>query len=455
MSRWIENYSQSEFHTRFISFQELVNSFNIEEVSDSGELFEISRLKKMIVFIESYLKLIEPELNKINFLNEPLSQINKSIDEFNLFNSNKNIEHLYNVNSSLDNCTIHLKNANILLPKISSRSISSMIEKYHSTTEELLNEIDFEYIKESSMQIKNLQNELIDSEESIKNKILNLFDDINIKYEKVNTFYNDILIDETNNISIKSEVLNAKESILKDIENIRETISESSNELDELEKFYIKIYGKLDENKEKRIDGLKQELDNRLTLLTDFEKKQQDKYEALFKEIESLLPSATSVGLAEAYYREREKFSKPIIFWNIVFMVSLVAITIFSFLSLKDLDTIEDIGKSIFHSLPISIPLVWLAIYSSKRRSENQRLEQEYAHKEALAKSYISYKRQIEELKSEDTSLLMRLLDTAIQTISYNASQSLDKKHGDGTILNEILSNVKNNNKKLKDNSNE
>ncbi len=136
-------------------------------------------------------------------------------------------------------------------------------------------------------------------------------------------------------------------------------------------------------------------------------------------------------------------------------MVSLVAITIFSFLSLKDLDTIEDIGKSIFHSLPISIPLVWLAIYSSKRRSENQRLEQEYAHKEALAKSYISYKRQIEELKSEDTSLLMRLLDTAIQTISYNASQSLDKKHGDGTILNEILSNVKNNNKKLKDNSNE
>ena len=51
------------------------------------------------------------------------------------------------------------------------------------------------------------------------------------------------MVIKSNNISIKSEVLNAKESILKDIENIRETISESSNELDELEKFHIKIYG--------------------------------------------------------------------------------------------------------------------------------------------------------------------------------------------------------------------
>ena len=113
-------------------------------------------------------------------------------------------------------------------------------------------------------------------------------------------------------------------------------------------------------------------------------------------------------------------------------------------MTLKNLSSIEEIAKSILHSLPITLPLIWVAVYASKRRSENQRLEQEYAHKEALARSYISYKKQISELGKEDNVLLEKLILEAINAISYNASKTLDKKHGDGTILNEITQSIKN-----------
>lgn len=59
-----------------------------------------------------------------------------------------------------------------------------------------------------------------------------------------------------------------------------------------------------------------------------------------------------------------------------------------------------------------------------------------------LAKSYISYKQQIDELQEGNSELLKKLLDISIETLGKNPSDTLDKKHGDGTVLTEIL-NVK------------
>lgn len=443
MSRWMDNYNESDFHTKWNSFKESVENYNTEEIADSAILLELARLKKILVFIESYLKLIDPEINKINILNEPLTHLNSAIPEFNAFVSNKNIAHLQRANTHIDNCTIHLKNANILIPKVSARSVSVMLSEYSRTIEESLSEINLEEIKDATRQIKQLKNELIDDEESIAIKVKNTFDDIEKRYDAINKFYNETLIDESDYTSTKTEILTAKKAIFDEISIIKESLTEATNELEELEKFYIKIYGKLDETEEKRIDGLKQELEKRFKTLIEYETQQKTKLEALVEKINGLIPSATSAGLATAYFEERKKFKLPIILWNLAFIASLVGITVFSFTSLSELNTIEDIGKSLLHSLPITAPLIWLAIYASKRRSENQRLEQEYAHKEALAKSYSSYKQQIEALNEKDSSLLIKLLDSAIQTISYNVSESLDKKHGDGTILKEIVTNIK------------
>ena len=108
--------------------------------------------------------------------------------------------------------------------------------------------------------------------------------------------------------------------------------------------------------------------------------------------------------------------------------------------SIIEFNSIENIMTFLVYRLPIVIPVVWLAVFASKRRSEAERLKQEYAHKEALAKSYQSFKMQIEELDVEAKELLMeKLLSSAIDTISNNASLTLDKKHGDSLPLTSLI----------------
>ena len=70
-----------------------------------------------------------------------------------------------------------------------------------------------------------------------------------------------------------------------------------------------KIFGKDDENG-KKVGGLKQELEQRRDDLDEFKQKQQERYNELNKQIENLLPGATSAGLSSAYSEMRNKFSK-------------------------------------------------------------------------------------------------------------------------------------------------
>lgn len=73
-------------------------------------------------------------------------------------------------------------------------------------------------------------------------------------------------------------------------------------------------------------------------------------------------------------------------------------------------------------------------------------MEQEYAHKEVLAKSFQSFKKQIDNLGNNtgDVELLKKLLSTAIDTMSFNASATLDGKHGEQMpITSEMIKLVK------------
>ena len=455
MSRWMTRYESSDFHSKWELFKTKFSEFNIKEIVDIEIIDEYNRLGKVIIFIDSYLKLIDPELSPENLLDNSISYLESALNYFNSFINNGTVNYIRATNDYIDQLVNGLKNLNILIPKISSRSVSNMLQEYTDTIKKALEDINLEKIKEDVKEIYRLKNELIDGENSIEDSVKDFFDEIKEKYTKIAEFHDETLIDEKDYISTKTEILEAKKNILNDINLTKKHLTETNKDLEDLEKFYVKIFGKFDEEEGKRIGGLEQELATRKKELEEFKNDQINKlnelkeehgskHKALEEEIEKLLEGATSAGLAEAYSIERKKFIWPIRIWNGVFVVCLFAISILSFSTLKNLSSIEEIAKSILHSLPITLPLIWVAVYASKRRSENQRLEQEYAHKEALSRSYISYKKQISELGKEDSELLEKLILEAINTISYNASKTLDKKHGDGTILNEITQSIKN-----------
>ena len=455
MSRWAIKYKSNDFHNKWELFKTEFNKFNIKEIVDIEIIDEYNRLGKVIIFIDSYLKLIDPELSPENLLDNSRSYLENALNYFNSFINNGTINYIRATNDYIDQLVNGLKNLNILMPKISSRSVSSMVQEYTDTIKKALEDINLEKIKTDVKEIYRLKNELMDDEDNIEDSVKDLFEEIKEKYTKITEFHDEALVDEKDYISIKTEILDAKKDILNDINLTKKSLTEANENLEELEKFYVKIFGKFNEEEGKRIGGLEQELatkkkeleefkNDQINKLNELKEEHGSKHKAFEEEIEKLLEGATSVGLANAYSVERKRFRWPIIIWNGVFVVCLFAISILSFVTLKNLSSIEEIAKSILHSLPITLPLIWVAVYASKRRSENQRLEQEYAHKEALARSYISYKKQISELGKEDSELLEKLILEAINAISYNASKALDKKHGDGTILNEITQSIKN-----------
>lgn len=186
----------------------------------------------------------------------------------------------------------------------------------------------------------------------------------------------------------------------------------------ELDVFYTKIFGENDETG-KPVSGLNFELDLRTTQLLALEEEQKVKHQALFQKIESLLPGATSAGLASAYRALKENFSKPIstytwLFYGALLLLTVAAIVMsvqnfnayptfsISFVEVADWDHVL---RALLFKAPFISPVIWLAVFSSTRRSQYERLQQEYAHKEALATSYESYKKQLQELKGESDAL--------------------------------------------------
>lgn len=235
----------------------------------------------------------------------------------------------------------------------------------------------------------------------------------------------------------------AKSSIEEDKGNLADMVKEAKEHLSSLESFSNEALGEKDESGEYS-GGIKQRLEQLQSDLEEFQKGQKTKYAELITQIESLLPGATSAGLGHAYAEMKVSFNEPIknASWQFYGAISmLVFVSFFSFIddfalfppsiSFVKAEDWSDIVKNFIGKSPIYIPVIWFAYYATKRRSEVNRLQQEYAHKEAVAKSYDGYKQQIENLGEESKGLLKDLIEQAIVTIGYNPSVTLEKKHGD------------------------
>ena len=102
-----------------------------------------------------------------------------------------------------------------------------------------------------------------------------------------------------------------------------------------------------------------------------------------------------------------------------------------AFWSFKEVTTIEGALLWLVSRFPFFFAAIWLALYSSSQQSQTKRLEQEYAHKEALAKSFEWYKREIENLWEDGAvkEILNKLISNVVEMTWYNPSETLDKKH--------------------------
>jgi len=464
MSRWIEFYENHPFQGIWNTLKTNIDVAKVDDETVFTSVKELARLKKVISYIDDMLHSIDPELVPMTTWDTFNTQANLCDQQIVTFNSNRDISHIKSANSHADNLLTYIRPYMVIggeagkalqeSAKQYSKAMNEYIESFQNKSSELLEDIKNNKLEADTLQ-SNIQttNSLVDQfkiklfgdEEKtsgIESKIDHFAETIKSKLDAITALHDEALVGDDTNPSTKSLIESVKQGALSGQKSIEDAYNKVAAEVKDLDTFHIKIFGKTNDAGE-REGGLAGELDLRVKALIDFEDKQVIKYNALNEKIESLIPGATSAGLASAYKDMKLSFDKPIKnatyvhFFSIgLLIVMSIAFSIEinkgeSWFTFAKFDNINAVLIALAQKIPFYGAVIWLAHVASKRRSENQRLQQEYAHKEALAKSYDSYKTQLELLGDEDKTMQKEFIMKAIDAIAFNASQTLDGMHGD------------------------
>jgi hypothetical protein len=472
MSRWASSFSQHPFQESWKSLVSDLATIQVDDQTIVTSVQELARLKKVVAYLEKLLSSVDPELTPKSLWDTFHSQLEACLQQVKTYVANKQITHIVQANEHADNLLSYLKPYNVLpiqlitalKPsfKIYAEEIDKYLHTFNGKATTLIGEIQnektksLEYLsqcKEYSERIEKFSGTLFDGTEevdSVEKSVKRFVGDIEAKSIAVEKIHGELLIGDS---SIYSSIVKAQGNIAGSRKEIVASLSSVSGQVGELSDFHKRIFGEKDSETTSPKSGLKFELDERLTQLSTYDKDQQLQHNNLKLKIESLLPGATSAGLASAYGELKDGFDKPIKNYTSLFYGSLLLLVVagvvmsvqsvhfypaFS-LNFVDIAQWDAILRALLFKAPFVAPVVWLAVFSSTRRSQYERLQQEYAHKEALATSYHSYKQQLQDLKIDTEELQKELISKAIDAIAYNASITLDGKHENKLPLQQLL----------------
>lgn len=475
MSRWLSTFKNHSFHSHWESLKNASESIKLTDETVITDVEELARLRKVIAYIDELLTAADPELLPLSIFNNFNSQSQECLNQLKAYVQSRNIGHIQNANNNLDNLLSYIRpyvvsgkgaaqaagkafkaysdivNRNVDSLKSKTQSIVNEIQQLKTESIEIHNEI-----LRSKKSIQSFEEYLFqgtEQEKSLQERVRVLFDQTKEWHSKIFAYFQKLTKGNEQEGAIILQISQAKDDATKNTAAINSALESVEDEIEEISQFYSTIFG--EENEDGEVEGgLKKEVEHRLTDLDSFKKQQQETYQTMLDEINSLLPGATSAGLATAYKDLRVAAETQVTKYTNIFYITLGILSFMAAilvvykiswpLSIEFIDVLDPIMwlQKFIYKLPLLGPLLWLTLFSSKRRSEFQRLQQEYAHKESLAKSYHSFKKQIEGLNEQDSVLMKKLLDAAITAISFNASKTLDGKHGDKIPVQEIIENA-------------
>ena len=288
-------------------------------------------------------------------------------------------------------------------------------------------------------EISELQERLIqgrDDEPTLFEQFETTKEQIEGKKAEINSIYDSIFKPSP---SGKKSMALQLHSFLEEFEQQVELITKMKTDIED---FSHELFGYYDKQG-KTVFGIQNRIQDKIE---DFEKlydQNHQKQENLVLKIEGLLKGASTVALAKAFKEHKDSFHKMNTVWSIVFVLSIFAmmgLSIFAFIFTKF--EFDEMWKYTLGNLPFLGGVVWLAIYASKQRSQNKRLQQEYAFKEDVAKIYYGLKKEIEELGDSPLGqkLNQRVLEVLVEVVSLNPSQTLESiSHNDKGPIMEAL----------------
>lgn len=383
--------------------------------------------------IDDALAKVNQQIQQINSLYQKLEKsysINKAFIDSNSEESLKTL-----IDSELNDFRAKTDEINVMLLKLKEgfdflTTLQNNGKNRIQYAQDMLSDKILEDIKDKSEAFYESYNQIFNTENG------DLTEDFIKKYERINNLYKK-LYESTNKKSMSEELEEKIDNFFEQysilIKNDNGTSmydefinknNDFNNKKIELDTFYTRIFG----NEAEDTKSLNNELEERLNRLKDIE-----------KEAKKILSLSSDAGLAGGFNQKVDEVKKNKYVSLAVFVMVLIIMGIFNFntidfKNLKDIDLI-----SIITRFMINIPFLWIATVANINLNKYTKLEQEYSHKESLAKSFERYKTEIEKLDRIDSeksnSLMMNLMELNIEAFKVNPANSIDKIKKDSTLL--------------------
>ena len=476
MSRWKEAFISHPFQSEWRELKTELESARVDDPTVIASVQELARLKRVVVYIDSIISSIDYELTPMSIWENFHQQTKPCLLQVREFVKDREISHIREANSNADNLLAYVKpylvtpKAAIVALKASSiaygLALESAILGFKNSVGEAATEIK-DSAPKAAAQLVAIKHKRETAEKylfqltegdtehpSTKSFIDNLVNRAETQSTAISKYYKELLENSNETESIKSQIEAAKMGITATNSTIDDLFETVRTKTEDLKKFHTDVFGTTNKDDTEAL-GLKHEIDTKLTQINDLTTSQKTKYDALFKRIEDALPGATSAGLASSYGNLKTSFDLPIRYLTGLFFIAIAMLVIGAmFMVTKELTftpfkiVLDDIPewsvifKSILFRAPFIAPIIWLAIFASTRRDQYARLKQEYAHKEALATSYDSYKKQIKDLGEPASALMQQLIQSTIDAITFNASTTLDIQHAEKVSTQDLIKNL-------------
>lgn len=436
-----------DYHTE--KFNEIVSTIS-KDIKEHPNLYLLNEISNCLTDISNALENSVP--NPIERINEIIDKIEYVIMPFSYekYKMTKVLNKTRNQRNKINEICNEAENIKKKIEKI-----DELYNWIFNDNQGIKNTIEAAYqqiiqyrkilLEESSDGNLSIQDEIENNKNTINEFYCKVFNENGVKEEidkakiSIIDFYKELFgDDDDNNNSISNEIIKAKnqindyyhtllyqdddqkKSIKTEIDYLHKKITDDERLIKEFITEYIECDqdGKLSK---------KQEFD-------EFYKDTTNKIIGIKDEADNILKKGTQAGLAGSFVAAKEEaknnaYKHKGMFYR--FVAAIPATFILGTLYLLTCHPNEIIMANAPMLIPISffifLPLIWLGISNNKKMNQYYKLEQEYAHKEALARSFEGYKEQIEDIYSKDDNkdLLQGLLKVNIDEFKNNPSNAL------------------------------
>lgn len=347
MSRWNDSFSNHAFWSTFNSLKSTFINESFYIGQDALVLLEISRLNKVISYIDSYLEQVDTELIPKSSLDSLNSHISNVLQHIVAFKGNPtSISYMSTANDLADAALV---------------SVRQMPTSHNLSDKKAIAKSTLSYVKSTEDQLKKV------------NDFINI--EIANKTEKLSGIENDVTLTKTELTNLRAKIATVEQTIQRQTAefNNQFQLSEKSR-LDKFTALETKLETKHDEISIKLQDKADGELST-LAVKSEIIIKVLNSYQEKAAKVYGVVSNTLQAGAYSSYATE-EKKSANFFRWSAITLMILAvgilvvpeAIKIYKDLEKYQLDWHLTLGRVPF-SLILFVPAFYLARESSRHRN--------------------------------------------------------------------------------------